>query len=72
VTIAVFDDGLAPRRDGSKRTRNFILRLADELMDGFVGCPGDRCELSSPSTAQPLAMLVIADLLGVPESEPRT
>jgi cytochrome P450 len=52
-----------------KRLRDneaFMWRLADRQLDEFVA--GGRCEFISAYT-QPFAMLVVADLLGVPESE---
>jgi cytochrome P450 len=44
----------------------FIWRLADRQLDEFTG--NGRCEFIS-EFASPFAMLVIADLLGVPESD---
>lgn len=52
-----------------KRLRDneaFIWRLADRQLDEFVG--DGRCEFIR-AYAQPFAMLVVADLLGVPESD---
>ena len=41
-------------------------RLADQLIDGFAA--NGRCDFMS-EYAQPFALLVVADLLGVPESD---
>ena len=52
-----------------KRLRDneaFVWRLADEQLDTFLG--DGRCEFISAFT-QPFAMLVVADLLGVPEED---
>jgi cytochrome P450 len=49
-----------------KENEEFMYRLSDELLDEFVG--DGRCEFISAYT-QPFAMLVVADLLGVPESD---
>jgi cytochrome P450 len=52
-----------------KRLRDneaFMWRLADRQLDEFV--PDGRCEFISAYT-QPFAMLVVADVLGVPESD---
>ena len=52
-----------------KRLRDneeFMWRLADRQLDEFVG--DRRCEFIG-AYAQPFAMLVVADLLGVPESD---
>jgi len=49
-----------------KENEQFMFRLADRLLDE-IGDSG-RCEFISAYT-QPFAMLVVADLLGVPESE---
>ncbi len=52
-----------------KRLRDneaFIWRLADEQLDAFIG--DGRCEFIKAYT-QPFAMLVVADLLGVPEQD---
>src|SRR3954454_18885492 len=54
-----------------KRVRDneaFMWRLADQQLDEFVG--DGRCEFIS-AYAQPFAMLVVADLLGVPEDDHR-
>jgi cytochrome P450 len=54
-----------------KRLRDneaFMWRLADQQLDEFVN--EGRCEFIS-SFAQPFAMLVVADLLGVPEADHR-
>ncbi len=49
-----------------KENEQFMYRLSDHLLDEFVG--DGHCEFISAYT-QPFAMLVVADLLGVPESE---
>lgn len=52
-----------------KRLRDneaFMWRLADQQLDEFIG--DGRCEFIS-AYAQPFAMLVVADLLGVPEAD---
>ena len=49
-----------------KQNESFMWRLADEQLAEFVDA--GRCEFIS-AYAQPFAMLVIADLLGVPEAE---
>jgi cytochrome P450 len=52
-----------------KRLRDneaFMWRLADQQLDELL--PDGRCEFIS-AYAQPFAMLVVADLLGVPESD---
>lgn len=51
-----------------KENEEFMYRLSDELLDEFVA--DGRCEFISAYT-QPFAMLVVADLLGVPESDHR-
>jgi cytochrome P450 len=55
---------ITPRR--LKDNEEFMWRLADTQLDEFV--PDGRCEFIN-SYAQPFAMLVVADLLGVPESD---
>jgi cytochrome P450 len=55
---------ITPKR--LKDNEEFIWRLADEQLDEFVG--DGRCEFISAYT-QPFAMLVVADLLGVPEED---
>ncbi len=55
---------LTPRR--LKDNEEFIWRLAGQQLDEFV--PDGRCEFIT-AYAQPFAMLVVADLLGVPEEE---
>lgn len=55
---------LTPKR--LKENENFMWRLADHLIDSFVGTGA--CDFIA-DYAQPFAMLVIADLLGVPESD---
>jgi cytochrome P450 len=49
-----------------KQNESFMWRLADEQLDEFVDA--GRCEFIG-AYAQPFAMLVIADLLGVPEAD---
>jgi cytochrome P450 len=44
----------------------FMCRLSDELLDEF--CADGRCEFIS-AYSKPFAMLVVADLLGVPEDD---
>ena len=53
---------LTPRR--LKDNEDFMWRLADRQLDELV--PGGRCEFIT-GYSQPFAMLVVADLLGVPE-----
>jgi cytochrome P450 len=55
---------ITPKR--LKDNEEFIWRLADAQLDEFVG--DGRCEFISAYT-QPFAMLVVADLLGVPEED---
>jgi cytochrome P450 len=58
---------LTPRR--MRENEEFMWRLADAQLDEFVD--DGRCELLA-AYAQPFAMLVVADLLGVPrEDHPR-
>ena len=57
---------LTPKR--LKENEAFMWRLADRQIDVFAG--SGRCEFIA-EYAQPVAMLVIADLLGVPESDQR-
>ncbi|HTV02622.1 MAG TPA: hypothetical protein VMF13_18880, partial [Luteitalea sp.] len=49
-----------------KENEEFMWRLADQLIDEFVG--DGRCEFAT-SYGQPFPLLVIADLLGVPETD---
>ncbi|HZU81042.1 MAG TPA: cytochrome P450, partial [Acidimicrobiales bacterium] len=49
-----------------KENEEFMYRLSDELLDEFAG--QGSCEFIS-AYSQPFAMLVVADLLGVPESD---
>ncbi|MFZ0664262.1 MAG: cytochrome P450 [Acidimicrobiales bacterium] len=49
-----------------KENEDFMLRLSDRLLDEFVD--QGQCEFIR-AYSQPFAMLVVADLLGVPESE---
>jgi cytochrome P450 len=61
--------GLLMRLITPKRLRDneeFIWRLADQQLDEFIG--DGRCEFITSYT-QPFAMLVVADLLGVPEDD---
>ncbi len=53
---------ITPKR--LKDNEEFMWRLADQQLDEFIG--GGHCEFIS-AYAQPFAMLVVADLLGVPE-----
>ena len=55
---------ITPKR--LKQNEAFMWRLADQQLDEFVA--NDHCEFIS-AFAQPFAMLVVADLLGVPESD---
>jgi cytochrome P450 len=55
---------LTPRR--LKENETFMARLADRQLDEIL--PAGRCEFVS-AYAQPFAMLVVADVLGVPESD---
>jgi cytochrome P450 len=55
---------LTPKRLGDNEA--FMWRLADQQLDEFVA--DGSCEFIS-AYAQPYALLVVADLLGVPESE---
>jgi cytochrome P450 len=57
---------LTPRR--LKDNEAFMWRLADHQIDGFA--ESGHCEFIA-DYAQPVAMLVIADLLGVPEADQR-
>jgi cytochrome P450 len=52
-----------------KENEEFMWRLADRQLDEFVGA--GRCEFIG-AFSQPFAMLVVADLLGVPESDHRS
>jgi cytochrome P450 len=49
-----------------KENEAFMYRLSDQLLDEFAA--SGRCEFIS-AYSQPFAMLVVADLLGVPESD---
>ncbi len=49
-----------------KENEEFMWRLADQLIDEFVG--DGRCEFAA-AYGQPFPLLVIADLLGVPEAD---
>ncbi len=49
-----------------KENEAFMSRLSDQLLDEFVSA--GRCEFIS-AYSQPFAMLVVADLLGVPEDD---
>ena len=55
---------ITPKR--LKENEEFMWRLADRLIDAFIA--DGSCEFID-AFAQPFAMLVIADLLGVPEEE---
>jgi cytochrome P450 len=55
---------ITPKR--LKDNEAFMWRLADRQLDEFIG--DGRCEFISAFT-QPFAMLVVADLLGVPEAD---
>jgi cytochrome P450 len=55
---------ITPKR--LKDNEEFVWRLADRQLDEFVG--DGRCEFIGAYT-QPFAMLVVADLLGVPEED---
>ena len=55
---------LTPKR--LKENEEFMWRLADRQIDGFIGNGG--CELIG-EYANPFTLFVIADLLGVPEEE---
>ncbi len=55
---------LTPKR--LQENEEFMARLADRQIDGFIA--EGRCEFVA-DYAQPLALLVIADLLGVPEED---
>ena len=55
---------ITPKR--LKDNEAFMWRLADQQLDEFVA--DGRCEFISAYT-QPFAMLVVADLLGVPEAD---
>jgi cytochrome P450 len=55
---------ITPKR--LKDNEEFIWRIADEQLDEFLA--DGHCEFISAFT-QPFAMLVVADLLGVPEAE---
>jgi len=55
---------ITPKR--LKENEAFMWRLADEVLNEFIGT--GRCEFIG-QYSQPFAMLVIADLLGVPEED---
>ena len=57
---------ITPKR--LKDNEAFMWRLADQQLDEFVA--DGRCEFIG-AYAQPFAMLVVADLLGVPEADHR-
>ncbi|MGE5697390.1 MAG: cytochrome P450 [Candidatus Sericytochromatia bacterium] len=63
-TRALLGRLLTPKR--LKENEDFMWRLADEQLDQFVA--RGRCEFLE-DYARPFAMLVIADLLGVPEED---
>src|SRR4051795_12875460 len=58
---------ITPRR--LKENEEFVLQLADRQLDEFIA--DGRCEFIRAYT-QPFAMLVVADLLGVPASDHET
>jgi cytochrome P450 len=58
---------ITPKR--LKENESFMWRLADQVLDEFIGT--GRCEFIK-QYSQPFAMLVIADLLGVPEEDHQT
>jgi cytochrome P450 len=58
---------ITPRR--LKDNEEFMWRLADHQLDGLVD--DGRCEFIT-AFAQPFALLVVADLLGVPEADHET
>jgi len=58
---------LTPKR--LKENEDFVWRLADRQIDELMG--GGQAELMT-GYANPFAMFVIADLLGVPESDTRS
>jgi len=58
---------ITPKR--LKENEAFMWRLSDQQLDTFIA--DGRCEFIS-AYAQPFAMLVVADLLGVPESDHET
>ena len=55
---------ITPKR--LRENEDFMWRLADQQLDEFIA--KGQCEFIS-AYAQPFAMLVVADLLGVPESD---
>jgi cytochrome P450 len=55
---------ITPKR--LKENEDFMTRIADQLLDEFVG--DGHCEFIT-AFSQPFAMLVVADLLGVPEED---
>ena len=61
---ALLNGMFTPKR--LKENEEFMWRLADQLIDAFV--TDGRCEFVS-AYGQPFPLLVIADLLGVPESD---
>src|SRR5271165_2596780 len=58
---------LTPKR--LKENEAFMARTVDQQLDEFIG--DGHCEFIS-AFAQPFAMLVVADVLGVPEEDHRT
>jgi cytochrome P450 len=58
---------ITPKR--LQENEEFIWRLTDRTLDGFI--KRGRCEYNSEFAA-PLAMLVVADLLGVPDEDRET
>ena len=61
---ALLNGLFTPKRLG--QNEDFMWQLADRLIDGFVG--DGRCEFVT-AYGQPFPLLVIADLLGVPEED---
>lgn len=57
---------LTPKR--LKENESFMRRLADRMLDELTGASAGRCEFIT-AYAQPFAMLVVADVLGVPEED---
>ena len=57
---------ITPKR--LRENEDFMWRLADQQLDEFVA--NGRCEFIG-EFSQPFAMLVVADLLGVPEDDHR-
>jgi len=64
VHRALLNGLFTPKR--LKENEQFMWRLADQLIDEFIA--DGRCEFAS-AYGQPFPLLVIADLLGVPEAD---